>query len=212
MKKIFILIIAFIFGISLQMAAQPALMSGGEMPGIQQIITMYGEELNLTDDQKETLIGVSLDQRREMQRIRMRPEGRLRSDRRGNRNVGRGSGEGRELRESDENEQTEYQRDRNNRNRSEMIRQVDTYQKVYDVLDEEQTERLQSLLTEHINNQHAYRTLRYRKIVDRAGIGVDQAEQIRDIFEKQSQNRADLRILMIQNPAIFFRLSGNNQP
>lgn len=200
MKKIFILIIAFIFGISLQMAAQPALMSGSEMPGIQQIITLYGEELNLTDEQKETLIGVSLDQRRELQRIRVRPERRLRSDRRGNRNTGRSTGERRELRERDEVEQTENQSNRNIRNRSVMIRHTDTYQKVYDVLDEEQTERLQSLLTEHINNQHSYRTLRYRRMVERAGIGEDQADQVMEIFEKQSQNRADLSILILQNP------------
>jgi len=189
MKKIFILLILFIFGVTLQLIGQTSFSISGEMSGLQQIITLYGEELNLTDEQKETLIGMSLDHRRAAHQTSMRPVRQHRADRRENRNMDRERGE---------RTQREFRGEGNN-NRSVLLRQPGTYQRVYEVLTEEQAEHLKSILTEHAQRQHEYRTLQYATIIDRAGLDEDKAIQIEGIFEKQSQARTDLSIQRIQN-------------
>lgn len=214
MKKVLILIILFVFGVFLNGNAQPASAWESGLPGIQQIITQYGDQLNLNDDQKAELVALIIDHRKDFQRQRIRTTRRgqhsiqhERSERlqqRDLRNKGV-SPDSLRQREVKPRRERSAETDRSVRNRSSAVSRTDMYQQIHEVLTDEQSEILTSILIERANSQHDFRTLRYEEMISRAEIEGDKSARVKEIFEMQSRIRTDLMIQRVQNPGEMTR-------
>jgi len=162
-----------------EMIAQPMNRGGMNAPGIQYLITELGDELELTDDQKNELIALQIEHRNE-----------FRSDDRATRKGKRG----------------DFRRGRGSGNFDRGVRQdrfearMEMRQEVLDILTDEQVQLLQTNMTEKAEKAHEFRTFRHQIIVDEAGIEGDKAEQVLNLLNAQSANRLELAKQRIQNP------------
>ncbi len=181
-------------------------MDSGRMaiPGVQHIMTEYGKQLNLTDEQKAEMAALSLDYRRGMQRMALQVDGRhWRGDRRSYRRA-RGvepRGEFRGRRDAGEARSRWERRDED----VQAFRRDSLYLKIHEVLDEEQSETLKTMLTERAERQHEYRALRHEQLIERAGIEGEKATQVKAILDRRSESRHELALNRIQNPGEFDR-------
>jgi len=223
MKHLWIILLASIMLAPAHLPAQPAQSWDTDIPGIQQIMIQYGDQLNLTDDQKSELINLSIDQ---MQRQRVRPDRRQRPALRSQRHLERERGERPQRREHRERETDEgeerigrnergdreergawserrprdYRGERGDRSHSSEALRVGILQNVYEVLTDEQAETLKSKLAARAEMMHEYRALRNEKLIGRAGIEGDSATRVKEILDWQSEARTALGIHRIENP------------
>lgn len=189
MKKAWILIIIYILYGYYQVLALPQSGLNADRSLVQEIIINYGEVLNLTEEQKSELVRVSLEQRREMRLQRLHPR-RNRSALRRRRN-----------REGPRNGNAQqYQNNSTNLDSSFLVRGANPYYKVYEILMDEQTETLKTLLIDREQKEHEYRTLRYIETVYLTGIKSEKIDEVLDIFESHSQAMASLEVSRIQSP------------
>ncbi|MEX2632943.1 MAG: Spy/CpxP family protein refolding chaperone [Balneolales bacterium] len=188
MKTVLILFFALILNTNSQVLAQSQ-RAGGGMTCIQQIITQYGEELKLTEDQKLALVEVSLDNRTNRQAMQA-----------GRRNAGmRG--------------QRQMNSNRNPR-RSERVRNAQVqgqrpnadlfgcqYQSMYEILDNEQTSKLQNLLIDRVEQEQELLSLSQMSMLNRAEIEGEKLNQVKAILDRQNQAIKSFKIERINNPA-----------
>lgn len=181
MKKAFLLTICLLMGAISQLMAQPMNRAGLNAPGIQNLITEYGDELNLTNEQKSDLIALQIEHRDQ-----------FRQDARANFRSGRDGRRG--------------PRDRGFRNTDSDFRQarfdsrMEMRQKMLDILTEEQVDLLQSNMIEKAEKAHEFRTLRHQYIVEQAGIQGDKAKQVLNLLDSQSESRLELQKQWVVNP------------
>lgn len=179
MKKILSVTFILIFGFSFHVYGQHFGELHNGFPGIHQIIAEYGEQLNLSDDQKSELIAIQLDRRQNIRANRVRNQ---RTDRPGMRSH-RGS-----MRNTDE---------RNNQV-SEMTSAY--FEKVNEVLTDTQEQILRSLLIDKVHQNRELQILQNNEILSRAGIEGENAIRVLEILNRQSEAAADLAVYRIENP------------
>jgi hypothetical protein len=155
----------------------------GTMPGVQQLIVEYGDELNLTDTQKAELIEKSIEQRERLRGVRQR--GNVRGERRGTGTIRQRSPERRNT-----------ERGERSWSRADLIR---------DVLTEEQFVTLQTLRIEKAEKQHEYRTLRHQMMVQEAGISGNKAEEVLTLLNGISEHHKAVQVQRIQHPGEWDR-------
>lgn len=202
LKSILLLIIAM----GTQWLTMGQAMDSGRMaiPGVQHIITEYGEQLNLTDEQKAEMAALSLGYRRGMQRMALQVDGRhWRGDRRsyGRTRGVEPRGEYRGRRDAGEARSRWERRDEG----FQVFRRDSLYLKTHEVLDEEQSETLKKILTERAERQLGFRTLRHEQMIERAGLEREKAAQVKAILDRRSDSRHELALNRIQNPGEFDR-------
>lgn len=187
MRKVIILMI-FIFGsVFTQALAQPMQQGRSQAPGIQHFIIEYGDQLNLTDEQKGELIALQVENRDQYQvrgdiQMPRRDRRQFREGRRGGRRDGNFREERREMRQ----ERAEHRLKMRN--------------EVLEILSEDQQEELQSILIDKTERAHEFRTFRNEYLVDEAGIEGDKADEVLDLLNAQSESRLEMAMKRFQNP------------
>ena len=198
-KKAILLSVCIMMGAISQLLAQPMDRAGLNSPGIQYLITEYGDELELTDEQKGQLIAPQVEHRN-----KWRAEGRemfqgRRGDFRRDRRNGRRGPNGQGFINAD----PEFMQVRAQAG-SEMR------QEILNVLTDQQENLLQTNLVEKAERAHEFRTFRHQYMVNDAGIDGNKAEQVLTLLNEQSTNRLELDKQRIQNPSeVNQELRGN---
>ncbi|MDZ7720144.1 MAG: Spy/CpxP family protein refolding chaperone [Balneolaceae bacterium] len=188
-KKAILLTVCLMMGALSQVLAQPMNRAGLNAPGIQYIITQHGDDLQLSDDQKNELIALQIEHRNEF-RSQNRPmmQNRKSDFRRGRNNGRRGPGD----------------RGFSNANPQFMQARFDARmqmrQDVLDILSDEQVEQLTTIMTEQAERAHEFRTFRHEYIIEEAGIEGEKADQVLSLLNAQSAGRLDMAKQRIQNP------------
>jgi len=171
MKKTGIIIVALsLFAITLQaqnMQRQQA-MSGN--PGIQQIVMMYGEELDITDDQLAEIVAKQLEYRQTMRSAKQQS-----------------------------NRANRGQQQRPNR-QGENIRAQHAQSILVDVLSNSQMEKLNELMRNRAEFSHRYTTIRHQQIVERSGLEGEKRDSVLEMMNRHAEMRRDLQMQMIENP------------
>lgn len=184
MKKLLALLVLIFAGSVTCVFAQNVQERGNQFQGIQQMILEFGDELNLTDKQKADLFAIGREHRDRTERREVRG-GQQRSDMQGNRrgSVNRQSGV-----------QGRKRADRNDRMQERRGVATEMHQQIYDVLTEEQIEKLRALRTERIQKRHELRVLQNRAVVETSGIDSRKAEQVILLLNRQSVLRTEMQI------------------
>lgn len=188
MKKA-ILLLVFLFASAVsQVLSQPMNRPGMNTPGVQQLIIQYGDELQLTDDQKNQLLALQIEHRKQFQDYRgpanRNNRGKFRDNRSGNR---RGSMRGQGFNNPE-------WRGSNWEARLEMRNEV------LNILTEDQQEFLQAKVIEQAERAHEFRTFRHEYIVNEAGIEGDKAKQVLALLNAQSESHLDMAKQRFMNP------------
>lgn len=185
MKKAILLIVFMFIAAVNQVFAQPGNRMGLATPGVQQLIVQYGDELNLTDDQKSELIALQIEHRNQFRpadrSMRRGDRGNFRNNRRGSRGQG--------FRNQDFGFWGANAEAR-------LVRR----QEVLDILTDDQVEILQNKMIEQTEKAYEFRTFRHEYIVNEAGIEGDKAEQVLSLLNAQSNNRLEWARQRITNP------------
>ncbi|NBC04845.1 MAG: hypothetical protein GVY20_14220 [Bacteroidetes bacterium] len=184
-KKAILLALFVLMSTLSQVFAQPMNRAGLNAPGIQYLITEYGDELELTDDQKSELIALQIEHRNEWRADNRGMFQNRRGDFRRGRRDGRQGPRGQGFRNTD----PEF-----------MQARMEMRQEVLDILTDEQQNLLQANMIEKAEKAHEFRTLRHQSIVDEAGIEGEKADQVLNLLNAQSANRLELDKQRIQNP------------
>lgn len=188
-KKAVLLTVCIMMGAISQLMAQPMNRTGLNAPGVQYLITEYGDELELTDEQKSQLIALQVEHRNEWRAERRDMSQGRRGDFRRDRRDGQQGPRGEGFRNAD----PEWMQARADA-RSEMR------QEVLDILTDEQQNLLQTKMIEKAERAHEFRTFRHQYMVNEAGIEGDKAEEVLNLLNAQSANRLELEKQRIQNP------------
>ncbi|NBC64547.1 MAG: hypothetical protein GVY07_02635 [Bacteroidetes bacterium] len=188
-KKAILLALFVLMGTLSQVVAQPMNRAGLNAPGVQYLITEYGDELELTGDQKSELIALQIEHRNEWRADNSEMFQNRRGDFRRGRRDGRQGPRGQGFRNVD----PEFMQARTEA-------RMEMRQEVMDVLTDEQQNQLQSKMIEKAEKAHEFRTLRHQYIVDEAGIEGEKAEQVLNLLNAQSANRLKLDQQRVQNP------------
>jgi hypothetical protein len=178
MKTLLAFAVLFFWGTLSSAGAQQHGWSG-TMTGVQQLIVDYGDELNLTDEQKTELIARSIERQKEMQRQRTRAV-RQRTAMRGER---RGDGT-----------RSQHSTERRHENRS------DRTGIIQEILTDEQLVTLREIRTERIEKQHELNILRNQLIVQKAGIEENKADQVLKLLNSLSEHQKELQIQRVEQP------------
>ncbi len=182
MKEAFLLALCVLLGTISQVMAQPMNRAGLNAPGIQTLIIEYGDDLNVTDEQKNELIALQIEHRNEFREVVREKFRRDRDGSRGARDLG--------FRNSDPDSR-----------QARFDSRMELRQEVLDILTEEQIGQLQAKLIEKAEKAHEFRTFRHQYIVNATGIEGEKAEQVLTLLNDQSANRLELDTKRIQNPA-----------
>lgn len=190
MKTILTFLVLFLWGTCSSLNAQNQYRSA-MIPGVQQIITLYGDELNLTDQQKADLVTLHSELRSERQRPGVRgnwqqrgfnQRGYVRSDRRSGRQGIRGSGI---------------------ETRWELY--TDHQNAIREILTDTQIEQLKNIRLDRIENQHEFRTLRHNAMIERAELDSDKAAEVATGLNRISELQKEMQVQRLENPEGFDR-------
>lgn len=186
-KAILLLVFLFTSAVS-QVLSQPMNRPGMNTPGVQQLIIQYGDELQLTDDQKDQLLALQIEHRKQFQDYRgpanRNSRGKFRDNRSGNR---QGSMRGQGFNNPE-------WRGRNWEARLEMRNEV------LELLTEDQQQLLHEKMIERAERAHEFRTFRHEYIINEAGIEGEKADQVLALLNAQSANRLEMAKQRITNP------------
>lgn len=175
MSKFLIVLIVFCLNMfHVQLKAQsPFDHRGKGAPGVQQIVMMYGEQLNLTEEQKLELISKLLNYRNIMQKNRMQ---RNRTERSRHKNGGSAHGamEG-------------------------NTRDGNSGAILNSILNDQQKDLLRSLMNQQAEYEHEYRLIRNRVLVEHAGLSGDKADEVRSILNRHSELRKEMRLRILED-------------
>lgn len=189
-KKAILLTVCVMTGAISQLLAQPVNRAGLNAPGIQYLVTEYGDELALTGEQKNQLIALQVEHRNEWRaENRQMFQGRKGDFRRGRNNGRRGPRD-----EGFRNTDPEFMQ-------AQAEARMEMRQEMLDILTDEQENLLQSKIIEKAERAHEFRTFRHQYMINEAGIEAEKAEQVLGLLNTQSANRLELAKQQIQNPA-----------
>ena len=190
MKTILTFTLLFLWGSCSSLNAQNQYRSA-MVPGVQQIVTQYGDELNLTDQQKADLVALQTEMRSERQRPGVRGDsqqrgfnqrGNVRNDRRSGRQGIRGSG-------------TEIRWERN----------TDHQEAIREILTDTQIEQLKNIRLNRIESQHEFRTLRHNAMIERAELDSDKSAKVAAGLNRISELQKEMQVQRLENPEGFDR-------
>lgn len=170
MKKIISTLAIFLFVATISMNAQPR--PGN---GMHPLISQYGEELNLTNDQMKELAELNMEYRQE---VRGSMQGR-----RGNRG----------FRENRRN-------NRNNRSNGWIEAREDYHAKVMDILTDDQKELLRNAMIDRAESAHQFRMVQHEVIADEAGLEGEKREQVLNLMNEHSRQILEARLEIIDTP------------
>ena len=140
-------------------------------PGVQQIVTMYGDQINITDEQLANIIERQLQLRNTMQGARVQ-----------NNRANRGQQQQRPVRQG------------------ENLRGQHTRTILNSVLSDSQMNQLKELMAEKAEFTHRYTTVRHQKIVELAEIEGEKREAVLEVMNSHADQRHQLQLRMIENP------------
>ncbi len=190
MKTILTFLVLFLWGSTSSLNAQNQYRSV-MAPGVQQIITQYGDQLNLTDQQKTDLIALQTEMRSDWQRPGVRGDRRQRDfNQRGNIRSDRRSGR-QGIRGSDIESRWE--------------RYADHQEAIRDILTDTQIEQLKNIRLNRIESQHEFRTLRHRAMIEQAELNSDKAAEVAAGLNRISELHKEIQIQRVENPEGFDR-------
>lgn len=196
MKTLITFIILFFWGSLTTAEAQFMQNRGMSAPGIHQMIIQHGEDLNLTDEQKQQLVELQTEWRSEVRTPRRdtRVRGDVRTPRRGTAQFEASTRGNRQVRanrtpRADYRSGTAWNRDRF----------ADQTEKVFDILTEEQISELQSIRLDYIDRQHEYMTLRNQTLVNQADIDSEKAGEVLELLNQISESRKQVQADRIEN-------------
>lgn len=169
MKKLGILLIILCFS-TVGIQAQNMQNRGVMTPGIQQIVTMYGDEIDITDEQLAGITEKQLQFRETMRSARMR-------NNRANR-----SQQQRQVRQG------------------ENVRGQHTNTILKSVLSDSQMNQLKELMKEKADFSHRYTTVRHEKIVELAELEGEKRDAVLEVMNSHADQRHQLQLKMIENP------------
>lgn len=176
MRTIISTLAIFLIVTTLSMNAQPR--SGY---GINPLISQYGEELNLSNDQMTELAELNLEYRQETR-------GSMR-DRRGNRGFRANRG--------------------NNRNFQRAEAWSDYQEKLMEILTEEQKEYLRNAVMEQAERAHQFRMIQHEVMVDEAGLTGEKRQQVLSMMNEHSRRILEARSESMGTPG-FGQFRGQN--
>lgn len=202
MKTILTLIILFLWGSTSSLNAQNQNRSA-TIPGVQQLITQYSDQLNLTDQQKADLVELQTERRANWrldgvrgvnrrgqmsgQRRGFNQRGMVRGDRRSGRQGARGAGiAGGDL-ETRWESYAEYQ------------------DEIRDILTSEQIEQLKSIRLDRIENQYEFRALRHNAMIERAELDSEKAAEVSAALNRINELQKEMQVQRVENPEEFDR-------
>ena len=200
MKFVLILTLLLLWGSNSSLNAQNQNRSAF-MPGVQQIITQYGDELNLSDQQKSDLIALQVERRAEWQRPGVRGDrqrgqmtgqrrstgqrGSVRGDRRSDRQGARGAGFERGDIEARWERSANYHED------------------ILEILTDSQIAQLKSIRLERIENLYEYRALRHDAMIERAELDGEKAAEVSSKLNRINELHKRMQIQRMENPDQF---------
>src|SRR6056297_2087708 len=170
MKKLGILLIMLSFS-TVTIQAQNMQNRGMMTPGVQQIVTMYGDQINITDEQLANIIERQLQLRNTMQGARVQ-----------NNRANRGQQQQRPVRQG------------------ENLRGQHTRTILNSVLSDSQMDQLKELMAEKAEFTHRYTTVRHQKIVELAEIEGEKRDAVLEVMNSHADQRHQLQLRMIENP------------
>jgi len=170
MKKLGILLIMLSFS-AVTIQAQNMQNRGIMTPGVQQIVTMYGDQINITDEQLANIIERQLQLRNTMQGARVQ-----------NNRANRGQQQQRPVRQG------------------ENLRGQHTRTILNSVLSDSQMNQLKELMAEKAEFTHRYTTVRHQKIVELAEIEGEKRDAVLEVMNSHADQRHQLQLRMIENP------------
>ena len=170
MKKLGILLIMLSFS-TVTIQAQNMQNRGMMTPGVQQIVTMYGDQINITDEQLANIIERQLQLRNTMQGARVQ-----------NNRANRGQQQQRPVRQG------------------ENLRGQHTRTILNSVLSDSQMNQLKELMAEKAEFTHRYTTVRHQKIVELAEIEGEKRDAVLEVMNSHADQRHQLQLRMIENP------------
>lgn len=172
MKKAGILLIAMSLVAVISQAqnrqGQQSMMSS---PGVQQIVMMYGDQIDITNDQLAEIIEKQLEYRETMRSARMQSN-----------RANRGQQQ-RQVRQV------------------ENLRGQHSQSILRSVLSDAQMNRLTELMKNRAEYSHNYMTIRHQKIVDRSGLEGDKKGAVLEVMNRHADQRHQLQLKMIENPS-----------
>ncbi len=169
--KIILLVPFLLYGSTLFAQSQPMMQRGMDGMGLQQIVSLYGQDLNLTEEQISELYSRQMNLRRTMREARVTQRDARR----------RGDMAERRVRQGDRQRATHS---------SGVLRSV---------LTEDQQAQLKQLRQERAAYNRGLRDIRHRVAVEQAGLEGDKAEQVLQIFKQQSERRYEADIAAIED-------------
>lgn len=169
MRKLGILLIILGFS-AVSIQAQNMQNRGVMTPGIQQIVTMYGDQINITDEQLASITEKQLQFRETMRAARVQ-----------NNRANRGQQQ-RQVRQGDN------------------VRGQHTNTILKSVLSDSQMNQLKELMKENADFSHRYTTVRHEKIVDLAELEGEKREAVLEIMNSHADQRHQLQLKMIEDP------------
>ena len=140
-------------------------------PGVQQIVTMYGDQINITDEQLANIIERQLQFRNTMRSARVQ-----------NNRANRGQQQQRPVRQG------------------ENLRGQHTRTILNSVLSDSQMNQLKELMAEKAEFTHRYTTVRHQKIVELAEIEGEKRDAVLEVMNSHADQRHQLQLRMIENP------------
>ena len=187
-KVIFLIVFMFIAAIS-QVIAQPGSRMGFNIPGVQQLLIQYDDELQLTDAQKNELIALQVEHRQQFRALNRPMMRGNRGNYRGRRNNNWQGQQGGCFRAQGRGSWGQA-----------IDARLEMRQDVLDVLTEAQVKQLQELMIERAEKAHEFRTFRHEYIVDEAGMEGEKAEQVISLLNSNSTDLLQMARERIMNP------------
>lgn len=167
------------------------------MPGVQQIITQYGDQLNLTDQQKTDLITIQMERRAEWQRPGVRGDrqrGQMTGQRRSSGQRGTAGSDRRSGRQGFQAAGLD---------RSDIEARWDRIseynEEVLDILTESQISQLKEIQLDKIESQYEFRALRHDAMIERAELDSEKAADVAAKLNRINELQKRMHIQRIQN-------------
>lgn len=202
MKTILTFLILFIWGSTSSLNAQNQNRSAA-IPGIQQLITQYGGQLNLTDQQKADLIELHAERRADWRRDGLRGNsrrGQMTGQRRGfdQRAMVRGNGRS---------------GSRGTRGAGIASKDIETrwerfaehQEAIQEILTDVQIEQLDNIRLDQIESQYELRILQHNTMIDRAELDSEKATEVSAALNRINELHKEMQVQRMVNPDSFDR-------
>ncbi len=169
MRKLGVLLIILSFS-AVTIQAQNMQNRGLMDPGVEQIVTTYGNQINITDDQLAEIIEKQFQYRETMREARM---------------------------QSNRAERGQQQRQVR---QGENLRGQHSQSILNSVLTDSQMNQLKGLMKDRAEFSHRYTTVRHQKMVEHAGLEGEKRAAVLEMMNRHADQRHQMQLTMIENP------------